>query len=373
MQSIAPEDFDSFAGALNAGAQRLAGRRDALEALAENHQVLVYSYGAKGRDLARQLRGKGIDCLIADRSAEARQHAEQEGFATTVDLPSDRPLIVAAGQHQSELLAQLRPPVVSWADAMYAFDLKHLHLPIRRLVDGLPSRADKLFAVYRQLDESSRRSFLALVQYRASLEVRFIAAARLPLASMWIPPQPVSIHSFCDVGAFDGDSLEAIKMACPSLQTALCIEPNPELRNAIEARAQRLGIHTTIFTGAAWNQQTRLHFRESNAISGMLSVEEQSQSGIPADRLDHLAADRQFDYIKFDIEGAEKQALDGARQQLRQARCIAIAAYHLPEDLIDLHAQATEILATSTKQWDICFRHYSETFDDSIYYCIAQS
>lgn len=373
MQPIAPNDFDSFARTLNACAQRLAKRRDALEALSEARQVLVYSYGAKGRDLARQLRSKGIDCIIADRSAEARQHAEAEGFATTLDLAGTLPLIVAAGQHQTELLAELRQPAVSWADAMYAFDLNHLQIKIRHFADDLPAQASRLFAVYRELDEISRRSFLAVLEYRASLEVRFVAEARLPLASMWMPPLPVNLHSFCDVGAYDGDSLEAVKTTYPSLQSALCIEPNPALRSAIEDRARRLGIDIEIFTGAAWNQKTHLHFRESNAISGMLSVEMQSQTGIAADRLDHLAGGRHYDYIKFDIEGAEKQALDGARQQLCEAQCIAIAAYHLPEDLVDLHAQALEILAASTRKWTVCFRHYSDTFDDSIYYFIAES
>ena len=41
-----------------------------------------------------------------------------------------------------------------------------------------------------------------------------------------------------------------------------------------------------------------------------------------------------FDYIKFDIEGAEIQALEGCKNIVRQHRpAMAVAVYHRPADL----------------------------------------
>ena len=52
---------------------------------------------------------------------------------------------------------------------------------------------------------------------------------------------------------------------------------------------------------------------------------------------------------------------------LQGARCIAIAAYHLCGDLLDLPRQLRGILGEEDA-WRWNFRHYSQSFDDSIFY-----
>jgi hypothetical protein len=76
----------------------------------------------------------------------------------------------------------------------------------------------------------------------------------------------LDITSFCDIGAYDGDSLRATKTVFPQLRRSFTLEPNPELEAQISESATRLGIDNSHFVGGAWDYDTRLAAHE--AING---------------------------------------------------------------------------------------------------------
>ncbi len=89
-----------------------------------------------------------------------------------------------------------------------------------------------------------------------------------------------------------------------------------------------------------------------------------TQGPVAAKPLDDLLGDEAFDFIKMDVEGAEARVIDGGRKALHAARCVATASYHLPDDLIAIPARMDSV----RKDWRIAFAHYSQSFDDSIFY-----
>jgi Methyltransferase FkbM domain len=63
---------------------------------------------------------------------------------------------------------------------------------------------------------------------------------------------------------------------------------------------------------------------------------------VPVTTVDRILRDLDlpgFDFMKFDIEGAERQALDGATEALRAKPRIAMAVYHLDDDIDVLPAK----------------------------------
>jgi hypothetical protein len=105
----------------------------------------------------------------------------------------------------------------------------------------------------------------------------------------------------------------------------------------------------------------------------MFVIEESAEGEIPAEALDTLLRDVAYDYIKMDVEGTERAVLDGAARSLSRASCLAIAGYHLPHDLIALPAHVERLLGAQLGDHHpagrrLAFAHYSQTFDDSIFY-----
>lgn len=362
-------DQDAFVGKLYAALDNFKENREAaLDLLAKEKSVIVYSYGTRGRDLANQLREAGIECLIFDNAQCAVRRAMADGFKTTSDTTLDLPLIVAAGQNQVSILAGMTRPVYSLAEGLYAFDLVNQCAKARLFSEIIPVKVEELYQIYRDLDPSCRQDFLNVLLFRVSLDVSYIASTRRSISQMWAPPAAVrTIGSFCDVGAYDGDTLISMKTAFPDLEFALAVEPNPDLVAKIETAARSGELKCRVFTGAAWSHKTRLSCHVLQ--NGMMVIREDATGSIDADALDNISSPEHYDYIKFDVEGSEARALEGARSLLRRSHCIAIAGYHLPNDLMEIPNHISVILgADHNAEWRRVFHHYSECFDDSIFY-----
>ena len=356
-----------FLDALKAAYAELQRRLPRLAKLEGAREVLLYTYGTRGTDLALQLRAAGVRCVIYDNAEAARARAAADGFEVTRDLGLDLPLIVAAGQNQIEILGELEREAYSLSEALYAMDLRNAYGPARAFSDRVVADADRLFAIYRQIDASCRPAFLDVLLYRASLDVHRLAHRR-PVGEMWQPPvSGLDIRSFCDIGAYDGDSLAATKIVYPALSHSLTIEPSAAMTPAIAAVATRVGVENRNFTGAAWSHPTRLDARL--IFNGMLVIEEDAAGDIRTETLDTLAEGTVYDYVKMDVEASEAKVIAGGAETLRRARCIAVASYHLPGDLIDLPSLLRRALGDETaKAWRLAFAHYSQSFDDSIFY-----
>ena len=357
-------DRSSFGASLLGSEIARAAQQGRLDRLSAEKHVTIYTYGTKGVDLAHQLRLAKVDCVIFDNAASARERATSDGFEVASALPVGRPIIVAAGQNQIEILDGLNVPAYSLAEALFAFDLRNAYGPMRDFVSLPSSRTEELFARYQSLEPAFRAGFLAVLLYRASLDVRHTNGTRLPVGQMWSPPI-TDLKSFCDVGAYDGDTLRSMSAILPQLERSFTVEPNPEQASAIAATAAALDLDNTHFAGAAWSRRARL--KAMVLPNGMFVIREAADGEYQAEALDVLRAGETYDYIKFDVEGTEKEALEGAAKLLRRARCIAIAAYHLPNDLLDLPHQVDNILGAG-HAWHWGFRHYSQCFDDSIFY-----
>jgi FkbM family methyltransferase len=357
------ESFEAVLVEADTARQALASK---LSDLARSREVLIYSYGARGADLAEQLRAAGVTPVVFDNAPTAVERAQRHGFRTTDTIDHDLPLIVAAGQNQIEILDGLTRPVFGLAEALHAFDLRNSYGRARDFSDAIVADAGRAYEVYARLDEASRPAFLDLLTFRASLDIRRMVHRR-PVADMWTPPvDGLDIRSFCDLGAYDGDSLTAVKALFPRVERSFTVEPNATQAPVIARLASRLGVRNTNFVGAAWDRRARLGGR--TLANGMMVLDEDAGGDIEGERLDALLGDEAFDYIKLDVEGSEAAALSGAVAALGRARCVAVAGYHLPDDLYDLPRHVFGLLADQAPSWRLAFGHNSQSFEDSFFY-----
>lgn len=327
--------------------------------------AIIYAYGINGRALAAQLRAADVEPIIFDNSEAVRCQAEQDGYRTTPTIDLDAPLILAVGQHQIEVKAGLTRSAVYFHEALHVFDLNFVLSPARTYADLVLRRFEEVHAVYQSLDPGGAERLLEVLLYRASLDPTRLQK-RFSFSDMWRPPiEGLRVESFCDIGAYDGDTLASTKALYPGLKRTFAIEPSQALQASIMAVSDRLGLQTTPFCGAAWRRRARLTADET--FNGMFLVREDPAGEIVAAPLDELLNGEVFDFIKMDVEGAELDAIAGAEQSLRQARCVAVAAYHFADDIVDLPLKLMDILPPADG-WRMTFSHSSQLFADSIFY-----
>ncbi len=116
------------------------------------------------------------------------------------------------------------------------------------------------------------------------------------------------------------------------------LDRNPTLKPRVE-----------LVEHALWNQSDEeLKFDLGGGAGTSVGDGQTGDAAVTTLTIDDLVARRNIervDWIKLDVEGAERATLEGARETLKRFRPrLAISIYHKPEDLFDLPDLVAEIL-----------------------------
>ena len=157
-----------------------------------------------------------------------------------------------------------------------------------------------------------------------------------------------SIRSYADLGAYNGDTVRELMKYAPSLSEITAFEPDRRSFRKLSEFCDTLGDTPTIrkINAAAWSEDTTLTFGdEGNRNSGLFAKGRSVE--VCATSLDGVLEGKGVDYIKYDVEGCEKEAIEGSRKTITEfSPKLLISAYHRSEDIFALPLQ---IHATAPK------------------------
>lgn len=193
---------------------------------------------------------------------------------------------------------------------------------------------DDAIAAARALlvDDASRAVFDAQLALRR--DGRYDAAAAPTPADQYFPhdlPRWDEPLALVDCGAFDGDTLRAARTAGYTVARYVGFEPDPVNFTALETDVGALPSATLHREGVAAARGV-LRFAANAGPSGRLA--EDGTLEVLVTTIDAACTDVAPTLIKMDIEGGERDALDGARETIVRCRPgLAISAYHRPDDL----------------------------------------
>ncbi len=209
----------------------------------------------------------------------------------------------------------------------YAFDLPE---GVLREKDSV-GKANALFA-----DEASRREYLAQIRWRLHLDFDGLP---LPVShTIYFPDDLVSPQDevFVDAGAFDGDTIRALLERTPGGGSqVIAFEPDPlnfaKLSRYIDALPDEVKRRIELHAMGLGSKRETVYFEGSGTSAATVA-----SSGVPVAiaPLDELLGDRRITYLKMDIEGAELDALEGARNCIRRDRpVLTVCSYHKQDHL----------------------------------------
>ena len=210
------------------------------------------------------------------------------------------------------------------------------------------------FLVVRNLlsDEESRRIFDNILSYKLSGDIGYLLDAESDEEEIWQGIiHPETIRTAADLGAYNGDTVRQLLAIGKNIETVWAMEPDSRNYKKLELYAkEEVRARVIPVNAGAWNEETVLFFDKSGNRNASF---EKNRSQTLADRplkvaevkalpLDGVLDGARVDYIKYDVEGSEREALDGSCKTLTEhSPTLLVSLYHRSEDLfaLPLHVQ----------------------------------
>ena len=140
-------------------------------------------------------------------------------------------------------------------------------------------------------------------------------------------------------------------------------EPDPNSIDSCRQTFKDNNLKGEVFDRGLWNENTTLSFKaDGNAAS---RISDAGQVQIKTTTLDEVLAGRKVTFVKLDIEGAEYNALLGAKQTIQNWHPrLAVCLYHKLWDVFEIPALILEI----QPDYKFALRQYRTDLGDTILY-----
>ena len=221
--------------------------------------------------------------------------------------------------------------------------------------------------VYNLLaDDKSKMIYKRIIQYRCTGDLSLLENLAEKEENQYFEPEfkrPHFHESYVDCGGYVGDTLSAFLNYTDNQYDAYYIfEPDEDSYHKMIEFVNRLESHNiTAFMKGCWNVETKLRFNSSGTWSS--HIDNNGKCEIETVMLDHVLSDKEITFIKMDIEGAEKEALQGCANLIRKNHpMLAISIYHKIQDLFLIPLYIWNL----SHDYSLYIRVYSERSDTEI-------
>lgn len=214
-------------------------------------------------------------------------------------------------------------------------------------------------------DERSRQVFLDTVRFKLSGKLRYLRASETDKDEVFrVILCPTHAEHFADLGAYTGDTIrELLHYTDGAFASITALEPDRRSFRKLSAYAEGLSGSVRCEQAGAWSCDTVLHFSDQAGRQSRLSKQGRETQ---MRALDSVLDGAPCTYLKMDVEGAEREAIEGAAQTIREHRPkLNLAAYHRSEDFFELPLR----IAAFCPDYRLYLRHhpYVPAWDTNLY------
>lgn len=184
-------------------------------------------------------------------------------------------------------------------------------------------------------DEKSWQTYSDIINFKISGKIEYLNNCTSPKEEIY--GEIISLGSdeiFADLGAYNGDTAAEFIEACGgNFRHIYAFEPNPKNFRKLKKNLPE-DERITLFNAAAGRENGTVKI---SANEGRMSRENGSGKTveIPVLALDE-AVQENVTVLKLDVEGAEREAILGARRHIANGAKILCSLYHRNEDMFEL-------------------------------------
>ena len=186
-------------------------------------------------------------------------------------------------------------------------------------------------------DPASLDLFDRIVIYRLTGKLSFLRPDRIPEEAWPGLPGKTDFRTAIDLGAYTGDTAIVLAARSPDLQKLICVEPDPKTFEKLVNNVASLP--AVPVNAAAWNEEGETSFRKGGSRSSRIGDGKGNGKTVTVRTLrpdSLLPTGEKCDFIKYDVEGAEYEAIIGSERFIKEGASVCAALYHRPEDLFRL-------------------------------------
>jgi FkbM family methyltransferase len=197
----------------------------------------------------------------------------------------------------------------------------------------------KIDAVRRMLsDETSVSVFNGWLNYRYTGNIQYLYEIQTDKKEAFQLLELSENETYLDLGAYTGDTVdEFLRTVDLRFEHIYAVEPDVKNYTKMLRRLYHLG--NAIFTpvnAAVWNVPGEIPFSQRAGRNSAVGNEKRVKI-IPAVSVDSLLKGNKATLIKMDVEGSEKQAIEGAVETIKKHRPkMIVSLYHRNEDMVEL-------------------------------------
>ena len=312
-------------------------------------EIVIYGAGNCGRSVAAaaQRRGLQVRCFLDERAASLGEIDHIPCYS-----PGSEAARTAAGAEVPAVVAIFNyatdpQPVFGLLRAIgfkrvLSFYEAHEHLGLEPQF-WLTNRSfyrqygDEILAGFDLFeDEISQQIYHDALSLRLTFDVGLLREPDQPNQYLApdLPP-PRTPMRLVDGGAFNGDTIRMMMEHGVELEAIAAFEPDPQnFQDLCRTAAETIGhVRETILFPAGLGEQNAIHpFSPGGGAASSLQPHGETQVQVVS--LDDVLPTFAPTFMKFDIEGAEPQALRGAARLIsRYQPTLAVCVYHAPEHL----------------------------------------
>lgn len=213
---------------------------------------------------------------------------------------------------------------------------------------------EKAERVYHLLaDDFSKKVFSDIIAYKITGDIEYLRG---------ITTYPEEAHNnilnlesqsvYVDLGAYNGDTVEEfLKFTNDSYKKIYAVEPNKRNFRKLSESTKDLE-NCFCINAAVWNHSGEILFSKGG---GRMAKADENGVLTNCVSVDDILNGKKADYIKYDVEGAEKLAIEGSEKTISEFKPkLCIALYHRLEDLFELPLQVNLI----NSDYKLYIRHY---------------
>ena len=279
--------------------------------------------------------------------------SEFDDFIIVLAFASPLPDVINSIKALSTRHKVIMPSVPVFGDNIFNKDFLHSHL-------------EKIEKAYSLLcDEQSKRVFENIIRFQIMGDLNYCFDCETNKDEAFSILNLCENESFLDLGAYRGDTIKEFLHYAGNHEKIVAVEPDKRTFKKLQIYCESFENCITL-NNAVWNEPKELFFDGNKGRGGSAKDKGESIFSVTVDELSEKYG--KFTYLNIDVEGAEKEMLQGAEMTLKQHKPkLCMAGYHRSEDIFALVKQINEI----NDDYKIHLRHHPHiSFWDTNIYCI---